>query len=100
MNLFINDGETIPTAPAKHPNDLNRTYGVDWSSDLEEGETISASEWIAPQGLTVASLGFDGANTTASVTGGNANVDYLVANKITTNLGEYSRSMIIPCRVI
>ena len=62
-------------------------YEVDWSDWLEGGDTISASEWTAPDGITIE----EDSNTTTTATvwlsGGTAGEIYDVVNGISTNGG-------------
>lgn len=76
----------------------NGTGGTDW---LEEGETITASTWTLPDGITVdpANPALDDATestTTIWLTGGTAGQTYRVTNHITTSAGrEDDRSIFL-----
>lgn len=75
--------------PDHEPTD-KRPYGVDWSALLDTGETISASTWDVPDGVTNADneQGITGSKTYIWVTGGTAGRRYLFKNVITTSLGK------------
>lgn len=64
-------------------------YGFDWSDWLQDGETITASVWaIDPSdspGLAKDSDSFSDSATTAWLSGGEADTDYVVTNHITTS---------------
>lgn len=86
--------------PPKDPN-ATLKYGVDWE-DYLEGETITASEWIAESGITVESSSFDATSTAARLSGGVDGKRYQVTNRITyTGEGGTSvddRTILIPIR--
>lgn len=67
--------------------DANLDYEVDWTAWLPDGDTITASLWIVPTGVTKT----DEANTTATATvwlsGGTVGTNYDVTNRITTAAG-------------
>lgn len=63
--------------------DATLDYGLDWSAWLEEGETITDSEWIVPGGLTLVSESFDGTTTTVWLSGGTLGQSYAVVNRVT-----------------
>jgi len=71
-----------------------KDYGFDWGTLWLNGDTISASEWILPTGITK----FDESNTTTDttiwLTGGTAGTDYLVTNQITTAGGRIEQRSI------
>ena len=61
-------------------------YGFDWSNALGT-DTISASAWVVPTGITESSSpapSFDDTTTTIWLEGGTANQDYTIINRITT----------------
>jgi hypothetical protein len=64
-------------------------YTVDWTSWLAAGETITASTWVVPSGLTqtTPSPSITAGKTTVWLTGGTAGQSYNVANHITTSQG-------------
>lgn len=65
--------------------DATLDYTIDWTAWLEDGDTIAASVWVVPDGITQ-----DGADThtdattTIWLTGGTASQNYTVTNRITT----------------
>lgn len=71
-------------------------YGLDWSDWLAAGETIAASEWSVPAGLTKDS---DDHNTTLAavwLSGGTAGATYRITNRVTTSAGRIDeRSLFI-----
>lgn len=87
---------------AKDP-DAALDYGCDWSDWLDDGETISESTWVLPDGLTSGEGAQAPSNTdTATVvwlSGGTAGRAYSVTNRITTSAGRTDdRSIIIRVR--
>ena len=58
-------------------------YQIDWSSWLGT-DTITSSEWSAPDALTVESSTNSTTAATIWLSGGTAGHDYLVSNTITT----------------
>lgn len=69
-------------------------YSVDWTAGeggswLQTGETITASTWTVPAGITQSTPApsFTGTKTTIWLTGGTVGVNYAVVNHITTNQG-------------
>ncbi len=84
----------------KDPSALLIPYGIDWTSAIPTGDTISLSTWsVTPSGLTFPNSSINGAVTSVQVSGGTADVDYLVTNEITTNNGyRDQRTILIPCR--
>lgn len=97
---FFHDGLNIPVAPIKDPNSV-MDYGCDWSSGdwLEDGETISNSVWLIPDGLTGSNEINTGTMTGVTLSGGVEFDDYTITNRVTTSMGRTDdRSMIIQCR--
>lgn len=60
-------------------------YGVDWSDWLASGETISASTWTIPTGITKDSDSKGDESTVIWLSGGTAGATYTLENKITTS---------------
>lgn len=75
MSLFIKDPDAV------------LDYRWSWSSWLQEGETISGSEVIAPDGITVDSDEHDEDSATVWLSGGTAELSYPIVNRITTSQG-------------
>lgn len=71
--------------PDKDPDEV-LDYRIDWSGRLD-GDTISASTWVVPIGITQDSA----SNTTTSATiwlsGGTSGEQYTLTNRVTTNGG-------------
>ena len=73
-------------------------YSVNWSHWLD-GDEIATSTWIVPDGLTQATDTFTKTLATVWISGGTADVEYTVTNRITTVAGRTDdRSMILVCR--
>lgn len=62
-------------------------YSVDWAPWLQAGETVTASTWQVPAGLTqtTPSPSFTDTETTIWLTGGTVGETYLVTNHVTTS---------------
>lgn len=98
MSIFVNDGKFIPDAPPKDP-DSTIDYGVDWSSWLASGETISTSTWPELGDLTEVSSSNTTTATAIFVSGGTPGATYTLTNRIVTNQGRTEdRSMFIACQ--
>ncbi len=63
--------------------DATLDYGVNWSAWLGQ-DVITASTWIVPDGLTMASNSHDPVKTTVWLSGGTDGQKYEVTNRITT----------------
>ena len=71
-------------------------YHLDWSSWLETGDTITASTWFLPAGLTQVVAAFSTSVATVWISGGTVGESYTVTNRITTADGRIDeRSMTI-----
>lgn len=85
------------TAMLKDPAAL-LDYRVDWSPWLEDGDTIVASTWAVPDGLTAESDSFTDTAAIVWLSGGEAGRAYEVVNHITTVGGrEDERTLLIQC---
>lgn len=75
----------------KDPQEI-RTFYMDWSAHIGT-QTITASAWTVPAGLTIqASSVVTGNNKTAVVlSGGTARREYYVTNQVTTSTGNIYR---------
>ena len=62
-------------------------YSEDWSDWLQDGETITASTWSVPTGITKTADSFDVSATTIWVEEGTDGEDYDLVNYITTSAG-------------
>jgi len=64
-------------------------YGFNWKKEgspwLEDGETISTSEWTVPTGLTKDSDSKTDTTTTIWLSGGTVGETYRIVNEIITN---------------
>ena len=75
--------------PTKDPQAV-LDYSVDWTPWLAEGETIDASTWTVPAGVTQEASpapSVAGGKTTVWLSGGTAGKAYTVTNHITTSQG-------------
>jgi len=70
------------TWPDKDPNEV-LDYELDWSARLSDGDTISASTWIVPDGLTEDSNSNTTTTTTIWLSGGTLG-EYTLTNRVTT----------------
>jgi len=75
-------------AKIKDPNAV-LDYSIDWSTWLATSETISASSWTVPTGITqtTPAPSFTNTVTTIWLLGGTAGTTYTLTNHITTNQG-------------
>ena len=60
-------------------------YGIDWSTWLASGETISTSTWTVPVGITKDSDSKGDTSTLVWLSGGTTGETYELANKIVTS---------------
>lgn len=60
-------------------------FSVDWSDWLTDPETISASSWTIPTGLTLVAQSYTTTTATVFLSGGTVGRSYVVSNQITTN---------------
>jgi len=92
---------------AKKDPDAVLDYGFNWGLDsdypdkkpwldLDNGEAISTSVWVIPDGLTEDSAEFGATATKVWLSGGTAGSSYTITNTITTSEGRTDeRSMLI-----
>ena len=69
-------------------------YTVDWSRWLET-DTILASQWTVPTGLTEGSATHTPTSATVWLSGGTAGQAYTVTNRITTHGGRTDERSIV-----
>jgi hypothetical protein len=62
-------------------------YHVDWSTWMEDGDAIIASDWFVADGLTEVVDAFSTTVATVWLSGGTAGQSYTVTNRITTSDG-------------
>jgi len=62
-------------------------YTMDWEKWLATGDTISASAWTFPTGITKDSDTNTATTATARISAGTAGTDYAIVNRITTDDG-------------
>ena len=68
--------------------DARLDYGVNWGEKwLNENDTIVASEWIIPVGITGDNDSFSSVKTMIFLSGGTVGETYIIVNRITTNVG-------------
>lgn len=65
--------------------DATLDYTFDWSSWLEDGETISTQTVTTPAGITEDSVAASTSAVTVWLSGGTAGTTYSIACKITTD---------------
>ena len=96
---FEHNGTKIPTSPHyKDPNDI-ADWGCDWTLWLSEGEIITSSSWVVPNGLVAVSDSNTNTTTNVFLSGGSSGTAYIVTNRITTNQSRSEdRSMRILCQ--
>lgn len=99
MTLFVHDGENIPTAPSKDPEET-LSYGWDFTAELEDGETITNSVWELPEDLTEVSSSNAAGITEVKVSGGKVDNEYTIKNTITTTEKIMVRRLTIPCKLL
>lgn len=89
--------------PTKDPSAV-LDYRQDWSAWLaalpvEGSDTIATSTWIVPTGITKNSDSHDGTSATIWLSGGTANTNYRLTNRITTAGGRTDdRTFIVTVR--
>ena len=72
MTMFIKDPQAV------------LDYGFDWSDWLDTGDTLSASTWTVPTGITKDSDSNTTTTTTIWLSGGTVGKTYKITNRITT----------------
>ena len=81
----------------KDPNAV-LDYTITWTAWLSS-DTISASTWTVPAGLTKDSDSFGDSNSTVWLSGGTADAEYEIINHITTAAGrQEDQTLIIVCK--
>jgi hypothetical protein len=70
-------------------------YGFDWTDWLGTSETITATSWTVPAGLTKVSESISSYVSVCRISGGAVNASYTVTCQITTNEGEVDRRSIL-----
>lgn len=91
MTYFIRNG--LPHVQMAVGDVLD--WGRDWSGELEDGESISASVWTVPDGLTAGAAMQDGSITAQFVTATEAG-EFEVVNRMTTTDGRVrNRTLVI-----
>ena len=79
--------------------DAKLDFVIDWADWLATGDTISASTWTVPSGITKESDTHGDDTATIWISGGTARTDYTLTNKVTTAAGRIDeRSIIIRVR--
>ena len=75
------------TAPPKDPSAV-LDHGMDWTSWLDEGETIASQTVVAtPAGLTIAAVAQANGIVSWRVSGGTLGQDYIATCRVTTSIG-------------
>src|SRR5687768_1085378 len=81
-----------PPLDMKAPGE-EKDYGIDWSAQLEAGDTIDDSNWeiitaLGSPDLVMDAGGIDGQSTVVRISGGEPDRDYTLVNTIETSEGE------------
>ena len=71
------------TWPDKDPDEV-LDYTVNWAARLAEGDTISTSTWIVPDGITKDSDSRGDSTTTIWLSGGTLSAEYSFVNRVVT----------------
>lgn len=95
--MFIHNGERIPPAPPKTPNEI-LDWGIKWDDWLYEGEEILSSIWYVPAGLVGGVETITPGITGITLSGGTLGKTYKLTNRITTLQRVGERSMFIHCQ--
>ena len=66
---------------------------INWGPDLRVGESISASDYTFPSGITEGTSTFSERQTSVIVSGGTINTTYTVENQITTDYGSLDQTL-------
>ena len=72
--------------PDKDPDDV-QDYGIEWASELSDGDAIATSEWIAPADIQTSRDSIDGTLVKVWLSGGVDRHAYRITNRITTTAG-------------
>lgn len=87
----------IIAAFTKDPNSTI-DFAIDWNQWLVN-DVVTASSWEVPAAFTIQSEGVTENVTRAFLTGGVANLDYTITNRITTSGGRIEdRSVLVQVR--
>lgn len=70
----------------KDPDEL-LDYDLDWSGRLDDGDSITDSEWTVPDGLTAGPTSMSQTATKIWLSGGTLGENYTLLNRITTAEG-------------
>lgn len=87
--------EADKTHTAIHSPGANLDYSLDWSNWLEDGETVTDSQWTATSGITLSrNQVTSGSLTSTYAGGGTLNGTYILTNTITTSSGRIDSRII------
>ena len=80
---------TLDPVDPKDPGET-KLYTMDWTGGLPSGDTISASSWVVPEGITKDADAIVTGNlkTTIKLSGGRTDQDYECTNTVITSGGE------------
>lgn len=73
-----------------------RAIPIDWS-DVIGDDSITASVWDVPAGVVEQSNAISGAVTAITLSGGTAETDYLLVNRITFGSGQIDERTVRVC---
>ena len=94
---FVHRGNKPAKAPSIGAGDVEE-YGIDWTNELDAGETIVGSVWTIKGDLV---RGVENASTTQTsifISGAVLGKVYLLSNKVTMTDGrEVTKSMYVRC---
>lgn len=94
MNYDKSRGFMVGHAPG---DDLD--YGFDWADVLDEGETITQSDWTASTDITLTRETVAGSVTLAFAAGGEDGKYYQLVNEVQTSSGRvYNRMITLICK--
>lgn len=83
--------------PFKDPDDV-LDYSLDWTSWLDEGDTVASVVWDVPEPLVEGAASEEDGVTTVFISGGEHGEKYIVGCRITTTGGR-TRDQSVELRV-
>ncbi len=93
--------KTIPARFEQKTKDAAKIYGIDWSDEIPT-DSVSTATWSSqPSGLTFASTTItdNARKTNATISGGQAGVEYIVICKAVTAVSGETLEARVPLRV-
>lgn len=84
-----------------HDPAATETLSIDWTRDLETGESIITSTWTIDAGVTQVTSGAAAGVTSVTIQGGVDGTTYNAKNTIVTSIGNtWSRTIFIQTQAI